>query len=79
VNESLNEVLRVRPLRREAWLPLYRVRGQVTAERWVLPTQVVESPREGEMSKLGLQSILSCLGVIARPGMAIIVVLLPTL
>ena len=35
---------------------------------------MVESPREGEASKLGWQAILSCLGIIVRPGMVIVVV-----
>jgi hypothetical protein len=55
--------------------------GQVTVERWVLPTRVVESPREREASKLDRQSILSCLGVIVRSSMVVFVVdviLLPT-
>jgi hypothetical protein len=43
-------------------------------KRWVLPTRVADSPREGEAGKLGRQSILSCLGVIVRLGLILIVV-----
>ena len=41
------------------------------------PDRVVVSLREGETSKLGLQGRLSCPGVSARPGMVVVVVLLP--
>ena len=39
---------------------------------WVLLTRVVESSMEGEARKLGQQSILSCLGVLAHPGVVIV-------
>ena len=48
-------------------------------ERWVLPTRVVDSPREGEASKLGWQAILSCPGIVVHSGMAAVVVSLPML
>jgi hypothetical protein len=35
---------------------------------------VVDSPREGEAGKLGWQSIRSCLGIIVRPGLVLIMV-----
>ena len=41
---------------------------------------MVENPREGEASKLGRQSILSCPGIFARSGMVffvVVVILLP--
>jgi hypothetical protein len=58
--------------------PYIEFGGQVIVERWVLLTRVIESLWEGEASKLGWQSILSCLGIIARSGMIIVMVLFLT-
>jgi hypothetical protein len=42
----------------------------------LIPTQVFESLKEGEASKLDRQSILSCHGIIANPNMVIVVVIM---
>jgi hypothetical protein len=57
--------------------PYIEFGGQVIVEGWVLLTCVIESLREGEASKLGCQSILSCLCIIARSGMIVVMVLFP--
>jgi hypothetical protein len=47
-----NEVLRVRPVGRAPWLPLYRVRGQVSYKEIGSPDQVIGSLREGKLAIL---------------------------
>jgi hypothetical protein len=50
--DYLNEVLRVHPLGRVPWLPLYRVRGQAMYKELGSPDWAVVSLREGKLAIL---------------------------
>jgi hypothetical protein len=79
MDERSNGVSRVCPPEGEPGHPYIESGDQVTVERWVLPTRVVKSPREGEGSKLCWQAILSCLGIIVHLGMVVVVLVVDLL
>jgi hypothetical protein len=57
------------PLEGRPGRPYIEFGARLHVERWVLPTRVVDNPREGEASKLGWQAALSCPGAIVHSGM----------
>jgi hypothetical protein len=68
VDESLNGVSS--PLEGSPSHPYIESGGQVTYREVGSPDPSSGEPGEGETSKLGWQSIMSCLGVIVHPGMS---------
>jgi hypothetical protein len=73
-----NEVSRVRPLGRVPWLPLYRVRGQVTYREIGSPDGVVVSMRERKLAILACkEGYLVLASTYVRPGVVVVIILCP--